>query len=191
LTPAAKDFLSNGPAPGLFYDGVDRSADYNRCLDESGYDEDAVMAYLIDLETQSQNNTRQMRANNQWADCARDNGFPNIADTSLDVLGAFIGTGAVELPVSMTTEQLKQLLQACPLVDWSMRDRLNDWLFAQDWKVDTADYPDWYIPDPMIGFDWSALPEARDPDWLAGPAGGAMADHAAELAEIVKAAQSR
>ncbi|MDR1265205.1 MAG: hypothetical protein LBK42_06475 [Propionibacteriaceae bacterium] len=140
--------------PRLQVDGVDRSDVFQRCLAESGYDEELVDAELASAREPA---ARQLAdivvaASNRWAACARDHGFPETID-------ARPPTNDQEepkalLPPTITADQLRQLLQACPNFDPEVERRQQEILLGLgDAEPDAADLADLPV-QPVIGFDY-------------------------------------
>jgi len=95
----------------LSIDGVDRSDDFATCLKESGYnDNEASGPIVVDPEQIAQ----AVTVANTWTACARENGWPDIADIAVP---DSIDDVAVHIPASITEDQLRQLLDACPNFD--------------------------------------------------------------------------
>jgi hypothetical protein len=98
---------------GLLVDGVDRSADFERCYTESGYTEPEFTA---DPAAQALFNTRIAEATNTWIACARENGYPDLSDVAASSEDPDYYPN-VELPSTITEEALRALLDACPNFD--------------------------------------------------------------------------
>jgi len=58
---------------------------------------------------------RALALTNRWAACARENGWPDIVDAI--ALPDDSGLTSLHLPSSITEDQLRQLLEACPNFD--------------------------------------------------------------------------
>jgi hypothetical protein len=116
---AAADSEDATPSPAkalLIVDGVDHSDIYAACLDESEYDENAVYAAvdyspMAELEPLYQ---LMIDASNEWAKCARENGFPTTKDA---VMPKGEGQPMALLPASITEVELRELLAVCPNFD--------------------------------------------------------------------------
>jgi hypothetical protein len=165
--------------PALIVDGVDHSETYARCLEESGYNEqEAWGPSQIDpaqLEL-------QVKANNQWAACVRENGFPNVADTTMPEQLDGSEWPMVLLPTSITEEQLRAMVEACPNFNPEAAERINTWW--QDNPTATG-LPDDYVPDPAITFDFPGWSGAYDPNWTPSPDEEAQMERLGKLSEIL------
>lgn len=116
--------------PVFIIDGVDHSQEYIQCLNVSGYimaaklDADRQKAALKELilsfddtvlaQAQAQTD-QQVQANNQWAACARRNGWM-VRDTSAPTDDSY-EVPDVTLPSYITPSQLATLLDTCPAYD--------------------------------------------------------------------------
>lgn len=157
--PAVADLLSelSGTQPGtiedpvLYIDGVDYSEPYAQCLAMSGYDEQA--AYAADYQPRPEDLQRQVQADNQWAACARDNGYPGIEDTAVSDAD---DVPPIWLPGQITPDQLRMLLQSCPNFDPGAQDELRSWW--NQTPPPASAYPPGYLPAPLVVVDTSDLP---------------------------------
>ena len=167
----AEAFLIQG-GTGLIIDGVDHSEAFARCLDKSGYvhPESSSLTGSIDAAEAA----KQVQANNQWTACARENGWPRIADSRMPTDLTWSQWPTVVLPDSITEEQLRQLLKDCPPADGALQKRLHDWW---DQNPKAIKDPEWYLPDPNISFD-------QDPAGTAGGGQTAVPDAQAEMDRI-------
>lgn len=152
--------LFDGPV--LIVDGVDYSQQYARCLNESGYtaqvardrEENSVL-----IEGQSDGDQSlfadQVRANNQWAACARNHGW--LVFDSMMVPGKW---PEVDLPSTITPDQLRGLLVLCPSFDADKARRIDEWLGAHDSGMADYPYPEDLNSTPTIGFQLSPFDAA-------------------------------
>jgi len=145
------DFLSDrSTEPALIIDGIDHTDTYVQCLDVSGYDDQVAQGSgpRVDLAYME----RLVRANNKWAACARENGWPSVKDSVMPTVVDGAEQPEVLLPITITEDQLRQLLDACPNFDAEQMKRMDDW-----WRTNpqATGYPDDYLPDPSIAFEWS------------------------------------
>jgi len=131
----AAEFFSRHPEePALLLDGRDASAEYGDCLDSSGY-----ASPVVSREQEWAVFDQSLAdASNLWAKCARENGYPNIVDTSADAYPDY--SPGVILPNDITVDQLRDLLQTCPNFDSDQAKAVYE---------ETADY----IPSPVIYID--------------------------------------
>ena len=175
---AMDEFLS-GVGEGeakLMIDGVDRSSEYGQCLTESGYDEVAAWGDTTRDPAQTE---RQVTANNKWAECARENGWPDIQDSTLLNV---VDWPTIVLPITITDDQLRLLLDACPNFDPDQQAKLEQWW--QDNPTATS-YPDDYLPDPSISFDIPWMAGGQGPDWTPSPQEQADIDRMNHLNDIL------
>ena len=144
----------SGSGPTLWVDRVDRTSSYVQCLNSSGYSEAA--AWGISTQADPAQYQRQVDANNQWTACARENGWPDIKDSVMPTDMEHASNPFVVLPATMTEDQLRALLDACPNFDADKQDMLNDWWAthapAGGSTGGPEDYPDGYLPDPNLTF---------------------------------------
>ncbi|MCL1898243.1 MAG: hypothetical protein FWG16_05420 [Micrococcales bacterium] len=103
----------------LMVDGKDRSEEYGRCFEESGY---FAPQSAWDPALELQVKTHEAEVTNKWAKCARENGYPNIADSGPPVADGFETKIEVVIPLSMTVEELRALLKVCPRVVMDYKD---------------------------------------------------------------------
>jgi hypothetical protein len=87
----------------LIIDAENHSRTYQRCLDST-------------TEEATTHTDMVLAANIAWATCARENGWPDIADPGPTTAGA---VPSVELPSEMTLEELNLLLESCVPLDTS------------------------------------------------------------------------
>jgi len=149
LTQQMMDDFFTGPnaEPALIVDGIDYSTAYVSCLDTSGYDEQAAQGSAAQMDPAVAE--LQVRGNNKWTACARENGWPGIQDSVMPTGTEWSEWPKVVLPSTITEDQLRQLLTACPNLDVEQAKRMNDW-----WQTHSIDggYPDDYLPDPNFTF---------------------------------------
>lgn len=153
--PAMEDFyLSTDTDLMLIIDGIDHSQAYARCLMESGYDDNKAWGLVnIDLTVLQ----LQVTGNNKWAACVRENGWPDVQDsappTDPDKWPVII------LPPTITEDELRLLLDACPNFDPQEDEMVQQWW---DDHPGSGSYPDGVYPDPLISFGIPA--SANDPN---------------------------
>jgi hypothetical protein len=159
------DFVnSTGDPYELFLDGVDFSQAYKRCMTESGYDDDAAMKALQWVPDPEQEQA-EIDADNKWAACARQNGWPDIYDVAMPEDPMSGRMPALTLPWSTTADQLRQLLQACPPVD----------------KDNPDASPAIFFSTPRVTYDSNGFPDAE---------GQAIIDRENALMAIIQDAQT-
>ncbi len=171
LTPAQQElqdefFSSPSADPALIVDGVDRSEAFIACLDKSGYDPQKAygeQSYQMDPEAVA----RQVEANNTWAACARENGYPNLKDSIMPTdMSSYEFWPNLTLPGDITADALRQLLAACPTFDRDAMEAYDQWY--QD--NPTGDNPPDYPANPSINIDFPQLDwenETPSPEQLA------------------------
>ncbi|MDR1806994.1 MAG: hypothetical protein LBR33_03630 [Propionibacteriaceae bacterium] len=146
---------SGTPEARLQYDGIDRTDDWVRCLNESGYSQSDVLAGILGSPLGVDLMQRSVEANNEWAACARANGFPETKDSQMPA--KFDGTEypAALLPSSITEDQLRALLEVCPNFDGARMtaNAQYDTQF-QSAELNEISLPDDYYVAPTIGFDY-------------------------------------
>ena len=156
----ANDFFSKPyTGPALIIDGIDHSDEYAKCLSQSGYTEQAAQGQQPQRDPVLMQ--QQMASNNKWAACARENGWPDIKDSVMPDEDDAIWSPVVYLPVTITEDQLRQLLEACPNFD---PDKAA---LKQQWDKDNptaTNYPDNWEPDPNITFDLTSVEDQADGD---------------------------
>ncbi|MDR0285986.1 MAG: hypothetical protein LBI33_14025 [Propionibacteriaceae bacterium] len=178
--PVISDFFNSTSAePALILDGVDRSSDYVTCLAESGYDESAANSeYQMDPAQVA----AQVEANNKWAACVRENGFPEVKDSAVPTVTDGTQWPTVILPGSITPDQLRQLLAACPNFDPAATERYQQWY--ADNPMASGLPPD-YLPDPTINFDTNPVQTGLTGDYTPSPEEQAAMDKVSALYEVL------
>jgi hypothetical protein len=142
----------------LIVDDADRSEDYGACLTSSGYTEPE---YHADPAEELKTKQAQVDANNAWAACARENGFPNLEDNPAAVADEWqTFPEGIVLPYTIGPDKLRELLEACPNFDEErVREQADP---AFDW--DSYDYEaHQYEVDPSITFDFPWMDS--DAEW--------------------------
>jgi hypothetical protein len=98
----------------VFVDGeADHSAELRACADQSGY---FIPSPRFDPREEEATKRQMADASNEWADCARENGYPSLADASVTI-DNWDTAPAIKLPASVTVPGLEILLAACPYVN--------------------------------------------------------------------------
>jgi hypothetical protein len=159
-----EDFLNSASTdPELLVDGIDQSAPWATCLDTTGY---SVSAAQSTFQMDPAVFEAQVKANNQWAACVRDNGFPNVKDTVMPQVLDGTQWPTVLLPVTMTEEQLRELVAACPTFYAARQEELDN--FLQESPNATGPPAD-YVPYPSISFDSPGMSADYIPDESLSP----------------------
>jgi len=167
--PAAQEFMSStSREPALILNGVDRSEVYSQCIDRTGYEENAANGEIAKDAEQLQ---LQVTANNVWAGCARENGFPDVADSVMPNSLTDDDWPAIVLPATITEDQIRQLTAVCPLVG------------AQQ-PPEPTDLSGGYLPVPNVSFDLPFLTN-HDPAWTPGDDELAQIEHAQKLYDVL------
>lgn len=150
--------------PALIVDGEDRSAAFATCVGSSGYS----LARATHDETPpipADEMQAQVDANNRWAACVRENGFPDVQDTSVPSdPGQYVWFPRVTLPLSMTTDQLRMLLTQCPIFDSNLQAQAQEMQKWYDDHPNQGGYPGEIIPAPMMQFRPSPQDATLSPD---------------------------
>jgi hypothetical protein len=112
---ASEDYSDQAPwpeemPPTLIDGGVDKSAALQQCIKESGY---FMPAPVFDKREEEVDKVKMADASNEWAACARQNGFPGIKDTGYEVDNWKTRPQAL-VPGSIEPAQLEALLDVCP-----------------------------------------------------------------------------
>lgn len=102
--------------PALLLDGVDHSDVFAMCVGQSGYSY-AKATHNETPPIPAEEMQAQVDANNRWTACVRENGFADVADTSVPENNReYVWFPRVTLPLDMTVEQLQMLIGKCPIV---------------------------------------------------------------------------
>jgi hypothetical protein len=149
-TPGPDGVFDFDPQPSLKVNGVDQTEVWVKCLDSSGYDENKVYESIDYGPLMDAQYKATVEASNEWAKCARNNGYPNIVDAHMPQ--SENEWPQVLLPPSITEEQLRQLLAVCPNFDPAIEEA-NEKL-DQDEAIATGRLPEGYKAQPEIGFDY-------------------------------------
>jgi hypothetical protein len=133
----------------LMIDGVDRTADLERCTEESDY---TRPEYALDPSEMAAMTRAQADATNEWVACARENGYPALKD----VTPTDEGVEPVRLPFSTTEEAFRTLLAACPNWDRELAEaQANGTELPSEWES---------APTPDINFEEPERSEDPDED---------------------------
>jgi hypothetical protein len=134
---------------GLEVDGVDYSEVFGECIEASGYAPSSG-----DTNVRSELVAKQALAGitNDWLTCARENGYPDWADVEAGKADSWVTSPTWFIPLSMSTDELRELLVSCPNFDEETAERLEDTAF--NWDADFAAHPAIQVeppPPPSIG----------------------------------------
>ncbi|MDR2929743.1 MAG: hypothetical protein LBV06_02380 [Propionibacteriaceae bacterium] len=180
---AAEQEFANKNEPGLLVDGVDQSELYLRCLKESGYSESAVWE-AHPYQADPKEVERQVKANNEWAACARAHGWPDLKDVSVPT-DLSNGYSPILLPATITPEQIGQLLDVCPNWDPTRDEAMQKWW---DEHPGATEIPD-VAPDPAISFDFNYDSLGIGPSETPNPEQQAQLDKWSKLWDALNAKQ--
>jgi hypothetical protein len=100
----------------LVIDDVDHTAVFAECRQTSGFVEPADEP---DAGAELAHKNALVQASNAWVVCARENGFAGLADPDAPVADDYSTTPMVVLPATVTLDQVRVLLEACPLPDYA------------------------------------------------------------------------
>ncbi|MDR1824372.1 MAG: hypothetical protein LBR27_03405 [Bifidobacteriaceae bacterium] len=100
----------------LVIDAVDYTADYQRCYVETGYSPREI---VMEDDPASELRAKQEVAevSNEWAACARDQGYEDVTDAEPPTADGYETYPYVMVPGTITLVQFQELLEACPLLD--------------------------------------------------------------------------
>jgi hypothetical protein len=176
------------PKPILLVAGVDHSETWARCLDSSGYDENAALGSVDNSAMVDAYNQLVVDVSNEWAKCARENGHPNVIDAHLPQDDR--DSPIVLLPASITEDPLRQLLAACPTFDPAVEEANNKLMEEQTGGL--GGLPDGYRPGISIGFDFPGFDAIRysDVDQTSlSPEAAATSERLSKLLNLIYEAQ--
>jgi hypothetical protein len=98
----------------LFIDGLDYSEGFAKCVADSAYEHPV---YWIDPTDELTYETKLAAVTNEWAACAREHGYPSIADADPPKADNGRTQPEVRIPLSMTVPELRELLVSCHFFD--------------------------------------------------------------------------
>jgi hypothetical protein len=102
-------------------------------------------------------------ASNNWLRCAREHGYPGLADVKAPTADGYDTMPVALLPVTVTPNQLELLLQECPITSFG----------TTEWPSIAVDAPGYNGREPLR---YAATPNART-DELAGELMGVIGNH--------------
>jgi hypothetical protein len=144
-------FLSASNEPGLLIDGGDYSSVYATCLDSSRYSANVAMSDDPIPPMDPADLRAQVEANNRWASCARDHGWPSVKDSVMPTnLTNWEDYPKVSLSQDISDAQLRQLLADCPNFDVERAQANADWMKENAVNPDATMPAELTGPDPMI-----------------------------------------
>ncbi|MDR1187916.1 MAG: hypothetical protein LBK95_10755 [Bifidobacteriaceae bacterium] len=152
----------DGVPPYLFIGDRDHTEALTECLDETGYT--TPVAPPSDPDQELADKQLALIPTLAWAECARENGYPNLKDPDPPVANGWkTGISMVLLPTNMTEQALRDLMAACPNFDEEATRSLDHEMDAAtadgSWNDDASPlyrqllekYPT--ANPPRIGFD--------------------------------------
>jgi hypothetical protein len=131
----------------LWLGGADRTADYDACVAETHFTQPGSY-----VDVTAERHTKQLATdlNNDFAACVRANGFPDVEDRPAPVIdgGETSRPLPILLPLSMTTDQLVDLLAQCPRYDEDRLRELADGEYTGNIELDGLVGPDFIFGLP-------------------------------------------
>lgn len=203
--------LYRGPA--LFVDGVDRSLSYTRCLDESGFlsptapgrpastgvarvvsggvpGVSSISTYAGVLSAEDLAGIVsyfrvQELSDDLWASCARTtvDPPPGLHDVPGVLTSDTLLVPTVTVLSTITEDQLRRLLAACPIVDPAVVAQRTAWLQTHPY-ASMFDGPD-SLPAPSVVFQISPLEIAYPAGWMPESQLTALIDHLVVLHQVL------
>jgi hypothetical protein len=148
----------------LEIDGADKSAEFARCFNESGYTAPSLEPETGNL-LEASDAQLLVESSNEWAQCARDNGLSQVTDSrpvAETTDGTLLG---IELPASVSLQQLEQVVTVCPVFDAAKQGRIQAELDAGEEPTEAQPLIRIVFPDPE-GRDTTPEETAeRQPFW--------------------------
>jgi hypothetical protein len=95
----------------LIVGATDHTETFRACVEESGYTEPVFQA---DPAEEIKEKQAILSVTVAWAKCARENGYPDLADPLPAVADQWVTTPTAVLPAETTPEDLAGLLAECP-----------------------------------------------------------------------------
>jgi hypothetical protein len=97
--------------PYLIIDQTDYTAELTKCLDETGYTEPVYEQDPADELAEKQIN---FKSTVKWVECARQNGYPDLASPSAPIADGYATYPVAVLPGDISEQELRDLLALCP-----------------------------------------------------------------------------
>ncbi|MDR3360615.1 MAG: hypothetical protein LBO20_08230 [Bifidobacteriaceae bacterium] len=148
--------------PYLIVGEDDHSELFATCLEESGYTQPE---YKIDPAEEIKEKQASLEATNKWIGCARENGYPDMADPAPPKADEYQTQPMAILPADITEADLRALLKACPnfdVEDHKAADLETIEVLKKDPNMSDSETMKFYEElakkhpgsiDPQIGFD--------------------------------------
>jgi hypothetical protein len=142
----------------LSVSGVDRSGIFLKCIEGTGYDEQKVEDSVDFSRAMASFDVLVVSASNEWARCARENGWPTVADAH--PTGGSIDRDSYSppitlLPPTILEHELDALLAACPNFRAEVEvenDRIYKSMSSASIRAGTI--PKGVQAQPNVGFDF-------------------------------------
>ncbi|MDR0433268.1 MAG: hypothetical protein LBH48_08220 [Bifidobacteriaceae bacterium] len=119
------DEASSTASSLLWIGGADRTADLDACIAESGY---TPPGPFVDQAAEQLAKQTQVDLDNDFVACARRNGYPDLPDSPPAQVdgGLTHAPPPIELPLTISDQDLRDLLDACPAIDEARIRELAD-----------------------------------------------------------------
>jgi hypothetical protein len=161
--------MASGLGPSLIINGEDQTAIWAACIEQTGFDDDLVWAQYDTGPREEAWQALVVEASNQWAECARNNGFPTVVDAQLPTSEE--DTPAAVLPSHITEEQLRALLDICPNFDPDIEkqnEAMRQYVQENGWPEDQP-VPDGVRAQPSVTIETSVFVNGQSlsPDEIA------------------------
>jgi hypothetical protein len=140
---------------------ADFTDEFVTCLDTTGYT-DPTAAPPEELLTARQ---QIAAAGAEWAECARGEGWPMIADPAPPTLGTVRDIPVVLLPGTITPDQLRALIAVCPNWDRAAHEAEDQLMAGPDFDPESHEP----VTDPALGFDAPGYDGQDVPEYQADP----------------------
>ena len=133
------DNVISPPEYTLYIGETDYSDALLQCVEQTGYTSPAEEPIATDdLEWYR----AQAKVGAEWARCARENGFPSVSDPEPPTVGNSDAFQAyVSLPETITLEELRALLEACPNFDREAHEAYEKAIEDPNVDWESLDYP--------------------------------------------------
>jgi hypothetical protein len=113
--------------PFLIIGSTDYTASFAACMEQTGF---TPPEQYIDPDPRDETKAKQVMfdAVNQWLECARANGLPDLAEPMPAVADGWMTRPIAVLPYDIAEEQLRDLLEVCPAADpQQAQQAFEDW----------------------------------------------------------------
>jgi hypothetical protein len=170
----------------LLVDGRDESPVLAGCVEQSGYDERAVFDSSGSDPVEEALDRLRLAATNEWAQCAREHGYPLVKDAQMpaDVVNA---DPIALLPTTISEPELRNLLGSCPNF-FPAVEHNNDEVWqraADEGREMNGLLPAGLEGQPNVGFDYPGFRGNPEDEWPEGADADAMVDRLTTLVAVV------